>query len=503
MVFPGTLSRGCTRCRKRRVKCDGRRPGCERCEKYKAPCPGYERPLAVRYYGKPGETLEREQPAGSSTSHTFAIEGGYKEGGEGGTIIRFKSPVLINPVLRQPQPSLEEESLTFFLHEYCVHPSQGVLRGHLDFLEGMYRNSDRASCIRPSTLAVAYLSLSRHYKSSTLYITAKKYYGAALHSVNRDLSVANRESLKEETLTSLMLLGIVEDLECQGQDIKTVHMKGIAMLFERVGQKVLSNISSSLYGWIFVHLQVPSLMSKQPMKCLVIPENQVDMTSPVMRLASVVAHCGDFYRAARQITTSDEPPAMQKIMLVKVLQQALAIAQGLAMAEEETMPPQQTTEKRPEGQTIAAFSSQWTAATWCFFASCMIVFFTMVYKCSILLLGLAPLDDQEKQLAETTAGISDMALKKTIHVFCQALPYVFGEVDARGRPLAQPRRQIAVMYHMVWPLSVAIASMHSTPQQIALCKMRLDMIRDLYGLKLAWYSVGLARDVLGLNDVET
>src|SRR6478735_2521915 len=165
MVFPGTLSRGCTRCRKRRVKvcqrtdqpvlvplhdliltffpswqCDGRRPGCERCEKYKAPCPGYERPLAVRYYGKPGETLEREQPAGSSTSHTFAIEGGYKEGGEGGTIIRFKSPVLINPVLRQPQPSLEEESLTFFLHEYCVHPAPGVLRGHLDFLEGMYRN---------------------------------------------------------------------------------------------------------------------------------------------------------------------------------------------------------------------------------------------------------------------------------------------------------------------------------------------------------------------------
>ncbi|CAG7563254.1 unnamed protein product [Fusarium equiseti] len=449
MVFPGTLSRGCTRCRKRRVKCDGRRPGCERCEKYKAPCPGYDRPLAVRYYGKPGETLEREEPPGGSTS-TFAINEGYKEGGEVGKIIRFKSPVLINPVLRQPQPSLEEESLTFFLHEYCVHPSQGVLRGHLDFLEGMYRNSDRTSCIRPATLAVAYLSLSRHYKSSTLYITAKKYYGAALHSVNRDLSVANRESLKEETLTSLMLLGIIE-----------------------------------------------------PMKCLVIPESQVDMTSPVMRLAVVVGHCGDFYRAARQITTSDDPPPIKQIMLVKVLQQALAIAQGLASAEEETMPPQQTTEKRPEGQTIAAFDSQWTACTWCFFSSCMIVFFSMVHKCSILLLGLGPLDPQEKKLAETTAGISDMALKKTIHVFCQALPYVFGEVDARGRPLAQPKRQIAVMYHMVWPLSVAIASMHSTPQQIALCKMRLDMIRDVYGLKLAWYSVGLARDVLGLNEVET
>jgi len=238
------------------------------------------------------------------------------------------------------------------------------------------------------------------------------------------------------------------------------------------------------------------------MKCLVIPESQVDMTNPVMRLAVVVAHCGDFYRTARQITTSDDPPPIKRIMLVKILQQALALAQGLAMAEEETMPPQQTTEKRPEGEALAAFDSQWTATTWCFFASCMIVFFSMVHRCSILLLGLGPLDCQEKQLAETTAGLSDMALAKTMHVLCQALPYVFGEVDAKGRPRAVPRRQIAVMYHMVWPLSVAIASIHSTPQQVALCQMRLDMIRDIYGLKLAWYSVGLARDVMGYTDLD-
>ncbi|RBR24907.1 uncharacterized protein FIESC28_02325 [Fusarium coffeatum] len=470
MVFPGTLSRGCTRCRKRRVKCDGRRPGCERCEKYKAPCPGYDRPLAVRYYGKPGETLEREKPKDSSTSSGAE----YKEGGPvGGMVVRFQTPELIAPVLRQPQPSLEEESLTFFLHEYCVYPSPGVLRGHFDFLEGMYRNSD-----------------------------PKKYYGAALHSVNRDLSVSNRASLKEETLTSLMLLGIIEDLECQGQDIKTVHMHGIAMLFERVGQKVLADVSSSLYALIFVHLQVPSLMSKKPMKCLDIPEAKRDTSNPVLHLAMVVAHCADFYRAARQITTSNAPPAAQKVMLVKVLQQALKIAQGLAAAEAETMPPQQTTEKRPEGQTIAAFDSQWTAATWSFFSSCMIVFFTMVHKCSVLLLGLGPLEPQEKQLAETTAGISDMALKKTILVFCKALPYVFGEVDAKGQPRKVPRRQTAVMYHMVWPLSVAIASTHSTPQQVAVCQTRLDMIRDIYGVKLAWYSVGLARDVLGFNDVD-
>lgn len=46
----------------------------------------------------------------------------------------------------------------------------------------------------------------------------------------------------------------MQDLECQGPNMKAVHMKGIAQLFELVGQKVLANISTSLYGWIFVQL---------------------------------------------------------------------------------------------------------------------------------------------------------------------------------------------------------------------------------------------------------
>ncbi|XEV05001.1 hypothetical protein FSHL1_010288 [Fusarium sambucinum] len=366
MVFPGTLSQGCLRCRKRKIKCDGRRPGCEKCERYRAPCPGYHRSLAVRHYGKPGQSLKRD----SNGSRTVAIEEWSNRDYEVGS----RATEVLVPVLRQPQPSLDDESLNFFIHEYCVYPGPGVLRGHLDFLESMYRNSDCASCIRPTTLAVAYLSLSRHYKSSTLYFTAKKYYGAALKSVNKELSISNRQTLKEETLTSLMLLGIIEDLECQGQDIKTVHMEGIAMLFERVGQKVLSNISSSLYGWIFVHLnkQVPSLISEEKMECLIIPESQMDTSNPVMRLALVVAHCGDFYRAAKRITTLNDPPinppTEQRAMLTKLIQQALEITRQLASAEQETMPPKLNpqTEKRlvaSEDQTIAAFDSQWTACT--------------------------------------------------------------------------------------------------------------------------------------------
>ncbi|KAM0402501.1 hypothetical protein ACHAPZ_005434, partial [Fusarium culmorum] len=138
-------------------------------------------------------------------------------------------------VARQPQPSFEDESLAFFLQEYCIQPAAGVIGGHLEFLE-------------------AYMALSRHYKSSTLYVAARSHYGAALRTVNRDLSLSKRP-LKDETLVSLMLMGMIEDIECQGQTTKAVHMAGISKLFDVVGHRVLTNVDeSSLHSWIFTQM---------------------------------------------------------------------------------------------------------------------------------------------------------------------------------------------------------------------------------------------------------
>lgn len=224
MVFPGALSRGCDRCRKRKIKvrtcapiftfhmptrlrlscqCDGRRPGCKRCELYKASCPGYDRPLAFRFHGEPGHSLVRGEPTTRRKSVQTLVAS--KGSSYGLTSSRLTSLM----VARQPQPSFEDESLAFFLQEYCIQPAAGVIGGHLEFLEGMYKDASRSSCIRPATLAIAYMALSRHYKSSTLYVAARSHYGAALRTVNRDLSVSKRP-LKDETLVSLMLMGMIE-----------------------------------------------------------------------------------------------------------------------------------------------------------------------------------------------------------------------------------------------------------------------------------------------------
>uniref|UniRef100_A0A0D2Y096 Zn(2)-C6 fungal-type domain-containing protein n=1 Tax=Fusarium oxysporum (strain Fo5176) TaxID=660025 RepID=A0A0D2Y096_FUSOF len=499
MVFPGTLSRGCSRCRKRKIKCDGRRPGCRRCELYKAPCPGYDRPLAFRFHGEPGQSLVRDEP-GSSSAKTLVlgIGLGYEKARSKGS-----------GVCRQPQPSFEDESISYFLHEYCVLPAPGVIKGHLDFLEGMYRSSSRTSCIRPALLAAAHMSLSRHYKSSTLYVTARYHYGAALRTVNRDLS-ASKRPLKDETLASLMLLGMIEDIECQGQTTKAVHMAGISKLFDVVGHRVITNVEeSNLHSWIFTQMtqnkQIPSLMAKDDMDCLVIPDSQLDTSNPVIRLALVVTRIGQFYRAARRITSADSTstPNKQRELLVPVIQEALAIGAELAMIEK-AMPtrlqPQQTADKRPatpNNKSLVSFQSRWTACTWVFFNMYLILFFGRLHVCAATLLRLVDSKSSPQvQLAQTTATIAEKQVVSMTQRLCSVLPYLMGEVNEQGIPLPVPQRQSVVMYHLVWPLAIAIESPHSSPWQVKECQARLNLIRDLYGIRLASFAPGLARDLM-------
>jgi hypothetical protein len=251
--------------------------------------------------------------------------------------------------------------------------------------------------------------------------------------------------------------------------------------------------------------QIPSLMAKDDMDCLVIPNSQLDASNPVIRLALVVTRIGQFYRAARRITSADSTstPNKQRELLVPVIQEALAIGAELAMIEK-AMPtrlqPQQTADKRPatsNNKPLVSFQSRWTACTWVFFNMYLILFFGRLHVCAATLLRLVDSKSSPQvQLAQTTATIAEKQVVSMTQRLCSVLPYLMGEVNEQGIPLPVPQRQSVVMYHLVWPLAIAIESPHSSPWQVKECQARLNLIRDLYGIRLASFAPGLARDLM-------
>ncbi|KAF5011615.1 hypothetical protein FDECE_2278 [Fusarium decemcellulare] len=468
---------------------------------------GYQRPLDIRFHAEPGRSLSRDAVRGDASHrppgdvelpHALALSGDQG----------WHIPLLTgNPLARQPQPSFEDESVSFFVQEHCVNPGPGVFRGHLDFLPDMYRSSSNDSCLRPALLAAAYISLSRHYKSSTLYVTARNHYGAALRAVNRDLS-AKSNTLKDETLVSLMFLGMIEDIDCQGSSAKAVHMLGISKLYQVLGHRLIANIeASNLNGWIFTELQIPALHSEETLDCLTLPDASVASSNPAIHVAAIVARIGQFYRAAKRITsaTNATSSSEKRPLLISAMEQAMGISGELAKFSG-TLPsewkPKEATDKRQTDQQdrpLVTYTSRWTASVCTRFNITLVLFF---YKFSSCCRALAQLDREsgtatpETELALNYTSVADAQLKRLTHLVCISMPYLMGEVDEQGNALDVPDHKGAVMYHLVWPLGIVMASPASTNQQIEDCRARLNWIKDQYGIKLASAVPDLAKDLM-------
>ncbi|KAJ3549064.1 hypothetical protein NM208_g705 [Fusarium decemcellulare] len=423
-------------------------------------------------------------------------------------------PPWVNPnPIRQPQPSFEDEAVTYFLNEYCIEPGPGGFGGHLDFLHDIYQSSYHNSCLRPATLAIACMSLSRYYKSSKLYFRARAYYGAALRAVNRNLSASSR-TVKDDTLVSIMLLGMIEDIDSEDSSAKTNHMLAISKIYEIIGHRLLNHIHlKALDGWIFSELQITSFSANKSLDCLTIPDANLDTSNFYIRLTLISTRIGHFYRLAKQLTSSEasgtpetpeeiECQTLQREKLLSAIQQAMTIQSELADIAG-SLPPDwktwRTEGKRQANTESPAYPSRWITCLGCGFNMTLAIFYNWFLSCCRTLVRLDYRNDQptpETHLAETSMPLANAQLKRLTTSLCTVMPYLMGEVDEHGTPLTKPKQKAIIMYRLIWPLAIVIASPQSTRQQVQDSQVRLDWIRDRYGIKLASAVSEMAKDIM-------
>ncbi|KAF4503319.1 hypothetical protein FAGAP_473 [Fusarium agapanthi] len=290
--------------------------------------------------------------------------------------------------------------------------------GHLDSLQDMYQSSPHDSCVRKTTIAAAFLCLSRHYKSSALYSMACSCYNTAVRAVNRNPTSTSR-SFKDETLMSILLLGMIEDIDSHSVK-KSYHMLGIARTYEVAGQWLLSNIhKSKLEGMVVSDLQIPSLTADKALDCLAIPDNGLDTHNFYIRLSLVATRVGHFHRRAKQFSSSGVP-------------------------------------KEPERRTLQRRK--------------LLSFLVMLsHSCAGRLL---------QQAANTRDAPS-----RDVNAIGRSPTQKIDYVDLYGRA-----QKAIVMYRLIWPLAIVIASPQSTRQHIQDSRDRLDWIRDRDLIRHIYYT---------------
>lgn len=229
----GRLSRGCLRCRQRRVRCDEGRPSCQRCIHRNEICEGYRDESSLIFRHETEKVIEYSRavqkvtpPSYKDSSHSLprkrsrsanASSASRRSSSFSSSLAPEEASVI---TLRNPQPwlkerpapfqlPLEEQAVDQFIDKYVLYPcNQTSSPGFLEHLPCMFKevNVEGRYALRWAVQAAAYADVvSQNQESNTLTSKALKCYGMALKALGESLSTPGKEPDDYDLMTVVVL----------------------------------------------------------------------------------------------------------------------------------------------------------------------------------------------------------------------------------------------------------------------------------------------------------
>ncbi|KAM3462768.1 hypothetical protein NHJ6243_003774 [Beauveria neobassiana] len=281
MVYCGKPSKGCSNCRKRKVKCDQGEPHCGQCTKRHLQCPGYRNLVDLMFRDESEHVIEKAKrsdgrkqspspasPCSSDESASPALSTTPLNWKQTQTVSRFLSSKArhkntypttdqawlcekqrelartknprqeINPDLFLPcysEDSFHERGMAFFFSRHVARNDIGYQS--YDFIYDVWKPPSNPSpgnqdSIAAGIVAIGLAGLSKVTRSTKIMDMARRNYGAALGLTTAALSDP-AEAVKDTTMLSVLLLSsfeVVSGSTPQTMEAWQKHVDGAAAL---------------------------------------------------------------------------------------------------------------------------------------------------------------------------------------------------------------------------------------------------------------------------------
>ncbi|KIW73095.1 hypothetical protein PV04_01239 [Phialophora macrospora] len=260
MVYCGVVSKGCQRCRQRKVKCDERRPGCMRCEKSKAHCPGYRDLVDLMFRDESGKVLQKFSatvPLGPSLTHDATITGPFQTETPSSRLRRRTYRLKQHSIPRPLSMPIDNLGASFFFAKYSFN-EEPFFSGYHDWLAHSYLEDGPSNVLRAAIDAVGLAGLSNVSYAPELESKSKEQYCNVLTALKKVLADPARV-VENVTLMAVILLILFEVYRATPSSVSTpcslpfqqivnfqtwdryhcweAHVKAAAALLELRGQK--------------------------------------------------------------------------------------------------------------------------------------------------------------------------------------------------------------------------------------------------------------------------
>ncbi|KIW31513.1 uncharacterized protein PV07_03158 [Cladophialophora immunda] len=255
MVYKGP-SKGCYKCRQRRVKCDEQQPQCGNCIKRKQQCPGYRDRFDAFHKD---ETLMVSHKHGSKRPRQWDEVSDV--GCKAPTARPTTRPPLPRPkkakdgcpdlsILIQPSPNTETECLCYFFNNYVTLPRDPSTNIFIEHILPVYLMAAPGSALGEAVTAVAINVTQTCMIGYCDFHLSREAYGRAV-TLLKALLRDPVESKKDETLATVFILDFCDSLnqrDVHFTDSGTHQQGAIALLKHRGADNFKSPIAQRLFN---------------------------------------------------------------------------------------------------------------------------------------------------------------------------------------------------------------------------------------------------------------
>lgn len=156
----------------------------------------------------------------------------------------------------------EERAICFFFDQYTCSSDAGQCISHLGFLPSLYalcRDVGEKECsassasLRLAVDATALVTLSNEIREPSLIVKARYLYGMALQRLRQALE-SRTQAVRDETLASVVLLSMFEDITGERNGLASSHTVGLELLMKLRGVSQFCHAQGrDLFNFAYAH----------------------------------------------------------------------------------------------------------------------------------------------------------------------------------------------------------------------------------------------------------
>ena len=368
--------------------------------------------------------------------------------------------------------------------------------GWYSYLPQLYQRTPANACLKVTiTAASMFLAANQQHNFSILH-KARLVYASALQAVNKTLNHPER-CLDDETLSSILILNVLDDIAGHKSFSCGTHLDGCAQLIKlRDARGFHTDLSPDLAHSVVIQTQPQLMQGKNFGMCL--PDDDgihtwmmtQTLQTPASKVSTFSLQVGKMKCIVNSLLSDEaQCPAPSLTVIIESIVDLDAKMKNWHLCGDSRWTRKTTEWYLPSGKRSDAdyYSDVQVSKVWNHWRDARMILHSALIDL-VAHIQSSKIDYSIRDLESTREG-SMRTINDMIAGVCASIPFHLQKIDATGRPSTQRNQRILGGCALIWPLQMVIKCKWAAQTERQRAIEALQVIGNDIGVKQALVSL--------------